>query len=431
MLKSAIGTAILSVFTGVFVVAGKITEKKPDPPAEEAPAPKALADPPAGPPPARPRAKLPDFPPALRDRGFPEGPPPTDARQVLAGLIKQRVAVQEEELVASTEVLVKAIDEFNTSDYDSIDVTIEAFRQHTAKMRAIGEEVVKGYGKVAKANEQLRKELRLAPEAYKQAAAYYRERAEDYENPTLKANCLALAENCELFIPIFKERLDGLQGFNGEVDRMQPFLRETVAWLKDFEDYLKLWPGGSTAEARRSYKAKLKAYAKAFDEFQRQFERFNEKLRDATFSTKIQTEREAKVFVARSRATARKVLDLASALSAQTKVIDNQFSVAWDERKLRKAKRLEVWAASHHLKCCPLEFESNRAASLACAELPAGAEFAVITLDGHRSGIARVDYCGRLLRTEEPFCRFWPAEGNFHERDLLVFADRGGRTGGD
>jgi hypothetical protein len=427
MLKSAIVTAMLSLFGGsmALVVVTKEGKRADATPAAKAPAPAALP---------RPRAQLPapGVGPAARDRVVsPDGPLPDDARQQLAVLVKRRIATQEEELTACIASLSEAIEKFNRTDYEAMDATIEAFQALTAKMRVLADEVIKGYGRFAAANEQLRRELRLAPDAYRQAAAYYRERANDYQDPVLRQNCLTLAENCENFIPVFQERLAHIDTFLGEVDRMQPFLRETAAWLKDFEDFLKLWPGGSTAEPRRQYREKLKLYAKAFAEFQSLFERFNEKLREATFSTRLQVERESRAIAARSRVTARRVLDLAAELSAETKAIDAQASVAWEERKRRKADCRARWQTRYHLLCCALVVESNRSAGIARADLPEGCHFAVISPDGQRRGIARTAQVFTPTAPDGVACLLEPVEGGFRENDLLVLADHGGRTGGD
>jgi hypothetical protein len=336
-----------------------------------------------------------------------------------------------EELTKCIAALSDAIEKFNRADYDSMDVTIEAFKNLTQQMRVLADEVITGYDKFASANEQLRRELRNAPEAYRQAAAYYRERANDYEDPVLRQNCLTLAENCELFIPIFNDRLASLDTFQGEVGRMQPFLRETAAWLKDFEDYLNLWPGGSTAAPRRQYREKLKLYAKTFAEFQKLFERFNEKLREATFSTRLQSERESKVFADRSRVTARLVSGLCGELRDETKVIERQSQVEWDERKRRMAGSLSRWQARHHLHCRPLVLQSHLSAGVVNPALPAGCQYTVIAPDGCYHGTARVVETSTAYSPDGIATVLAAVEGNFREKDLLVVADYGGRTGDD
>jgi hypothetical protein len=425
MLKPAIVTAMLTAFGGFVTV---VAVNNPNPPRNSPP--ESAPDPE---PPARPKVKLPTpgGRPLAREGTVPDVPQSGDLRQELATIVKKRIATQEEELTKCIATLSEVIEKFNRADYDSMDVTIEAFKNLTQQMRALAAEVIKGYDKFASANEQLRRELRNAPEAYRQAAAYYRERANDYEDPVLKQNCRTLAENCELFIPIFKDRLASLDTFHGEVGRMQPFLRETAAWLKDFEDYLNLWPGGSTAAPRRQYREKLKLYAKTFAEFQTLFERFNEKLREATFSSRLQSERESKAFADRSQVTARLVRGLCVELRDEFKVIERKTSGEWDERKRRMAESLAQWQTRHHLLCRPLVLDTHRSGGVPSPALPNGCHYTVIAPDGCIHGTVRVVQTGRVYPPEGIATFVEAVEGSLREKDLLVVADYGGRTGDD
>lgn len=218
------------------------------------------------------------------------GPLPADAdvRVQLATLSRARVAKREEELAKVLARLGKAISAIGgTADGDAHEMAMEEFLKLVTLQRKMADEVLAGYEQFKKAMASYRKDLERAPEAYRQAAGFYRERASAEESERIRANYAHLADNCEAYARLINARRAELEKSLAEVAETVAYVKKTATFLKDFEDFLRLTPGIDTSSARRDYRQQLKVYQKAFTAFQELFLEFSRKLKAQAISDSL------------------------------------------------------------------------------------------------------------------------------------------------
>lgn len=218
-------------------------------------------------------------------------PPDADVRVQMATLSREQVARREEELSGVLGRLSKALSGIGgPDDWESHEMAMEEFQKLVTLQRKMASEVLAGYEQFRSAMAAYRKDLDRAPEAYRQAATYFKERAIAEDNEFFKKNYMLLSDNCHAYARLVQSRRAELERFLTDVAETVAFVEKTAAFLKDFEDFVRLTPGLDTSAARREFRQQLKEYVKAFSAFQDRFIEFSRKLKERAFSDGLSLE---------------------------------------------------------------------------------------------------------------------------------------------
>lgn len=95
---------------------------------------------------------------------------------------------------------------------------MEQFLKLVRAQQEMAQELLDGYRPFKAAMEQFRNELNRAPEAYRQAGLYYRERADKETDRLFKENYGRLADSCEIYAATVHKRHKEIDRFLQEVE---------------------------------------------------------------------------------------------------------------------------------------------------------------------------------------------------------------------
>ncbi len=219
------------------------------------------------------------------DDGTASVPVDADARVQLAALRRNAIAKREGEVAVVLGRLKKALDGIDRTGGNSRIETASAEFQKVVKLqRQAATEVVTGYADFQKAIDGYRRELSRAPEAYRQAALYYRERAEVEPNDLLRANYVKLAELADAYGRRVGPRQTELESFLAAAGETVRYVEALARFLKDLDEFFQLSPGAEATAARTQFREQLKGFAKSYAATQSRFEEFHQKLKQQAFS---------------------------------------------------------------------------------------------------------------------------------------------------
>lgn len=212
-------------------------------------------------------------------------PADADARVQLVTLRRNAVAVREQEVFAALVRLKRALSGISSpTDVSGVDRATAEFLSVVVSQRRAAEEVVAGHTAFRTATVEYRRELTRAPEAYRQAAIYYRERAGTEPSVQFKGNYEKLAEMCDAYGRIVARRLTDLDAFTKDAADTVRYVEQLGGFLKDLEEFFRLSPAADTTDARKQFRDQLSGFAKSYAVTQQQFESLHQKLKDRAFS---------------------------------------------------------------------------------------------------------------------------------------------------
>lgn len=249
-------------------------------PTDKPPAEARKADPPA------------DKPPPKADRP----PPPEDADPVVtaAELSARRLADYEERIDAGLTAMTADVAALSGGDVRAVDLTAEKLLALVQELRASGERIVARYPQVKADLAGIGKANAGVKVGYGRAREVYREKAE-LETGELKERYLALADLCDAFLRTADERAAGYAAFARDLDKAAATVERHVAFLKDFEAFLKLHPGTRGAKERQEFVGSLSKFAEQVVRFGDVLRLFRDKVRDGAVSHKLRAEHEKAV----------------------------------------------------------------------------------------------------------------------------------------
>lgn len=373
----------------------------------------------------RPPVARPAEPPSPSDAS-----PDADTRVQLARLTKDALARREEELAAIFRRLEQALGKIGSADQGSAhEITLEEFAKLVRLQRQMAQEIIDGYAAFRTTMAGYRQGLEQAPGVYRQAAAFYRERAAQETDPLFRKNYTLLAEDCEAYIRLLGGRRDELVSFLRDVAETVTYIEKTARYLQDFEDFVRLSPGLDTSAARRAYREQIKSYVQSFARFQVLFERFSQKLKAQSLSAKLRSEHERAVAAAREADRVRRLREEQERREAETLAArqrrdeeasvqralverDEYIALAWQVHRERQAVQQQAdallarrrsresqtllrqwqprWQALDAYLRPPLVVRSASRAVVYCqASLPTGRHFAFARPDGRFVGLLR------------------------------------------
>lgn len=115
----------------------------------------------------------------------------------------------------------------------------------------------------------VRRELRHSTTVYTAAAESFRQRAEDYKDGRLRADCLSWARNFDELVATTPQQLSDTENYLAEVGPTIEFIRETKNLLTDYHLFLSTAVDhGRTLEGASSYLSRLKGYVEKFSRFE-------------------------------------------------------------------------------------------------------------------------------------------------------------------
>lgn len=218
----------------------------------------------------------------------------SDPRVTLVCLSQQKIATSEEELSVMLARLSRMLAAMQQDrSWEAHDQAMEQFLKIVGVLREMGREVLANNEAFQKALTSFRKELDRAPEVYRQAVLYLRERATAKDVDRFHDKYPGMIEILETHRRLIQQRRAELQAFEREVADTIEFVKQSVEYLKDFETVVRLTPGIDTAAARRKFTQQLRGYAQAFEQFLKLFEEFSKKLKSAAFSENLSREHAA------------------------------------------------------------------------------------------------------------------------------------------
>lgn len=212
----------------------------------------------------------------------------------------------EEELVAALQRLRDGVSGIGETDARPTEKpTTEQVAKLVQAQRAFATQFLEHHRPFQAALERLRKSLEQAPGAYRQAASYYRDRADQEGNSAFQEEYSRLAANCDAYVRVVHERRELLDRLLKEVGDVTPFLEKVVAFLDDLSESTKLTRGVDDAEHRRASYAKLLTFANTLKTVEGTLQEYSRKLKERSLSPKVRREHQEAVAQAKAAEEAR------------------------------------------------------------------------------------------------------------------------------
>lgn len=251
------------------------------------------------PPPANRQADPPpDKPPPLKKA---ERPPPDDTDPVVtaAELSARRLADYEERIDDGLTALTADLAALSGADVRAVDLTAEKLLAVVQQLRASGERILDRYPQVKGDLAGIGKANAGVKVGYTRAREVYREKA-DLESGDLKDRYLTLSDLCDAFLRTADERTTQYAAFAKDLDKAVAKVERHVAFLKDFEAFLKINPGTQGAKERAEFLGTLAKFAEQVIRFGDVLKQFRDKVRDGAVSMKLRAEHDKAVAAARA-----------------------------------------------------------------------------------------------------------------------------------
>jgi hypothetical protein len=234
-----------------------------------------------------------------------ERPPPDDTDPVVtaAELSARRLADYEERIDAGLTALTADLAALSGADVRAVDLTAEKLLAVVQQLRASGERILDRYPQVKGDLAGIGKANAGVKVGYTRAREVYLEKA-DLEGGDLKDRYLTLADLCDAFVRTADERTAQYAAFAKDLDKAVAKVERHVAFLKDFEAFLKINPGTQGAKERADFLGTLAKFAEQVIRFGDVLKQFRDQVRDGAVSMKLRAEHDKAVAAARAECEA-------------------------------------------------------------------------------------------------------------------------------
>ncbi len=223
----------------------------------------------------------------------PQIPDDADPRLQRMGLVNRNLAAREERIAEAVRKVAAAVRQVSPVDLDTHDLAIEEFQKLVREMKTAAASLTSGYAEYERAMADLRRQLEAAPSAYRDAAAYCRERGKEEKREFLKRQYEGLARACDDLTGVSEKRLANHETDLKKAGEAVEDVRSAARFLDDLDKILAVWPGGDASSVRREFRKELQTFVKAFDALLGLLESYQEKLRAEAVSERLQEERVA------------------------------------------------------------------------------------------------------------------------------------------
>lgn len=216
-------------------------------------------------------------------------------------------------------------------------------------------------------------------------------------------------------------------------------MEKTAAFLKDFENWIRLTPGLDDASQRRAYLAQLAQYTQTLRKFQDVFERLVQKLKERSLSSNLRREHEQEVAAAAEAKHAEERRQ-AFAEAYRQKVAETEFrrlvTLSQEElyreaeqqvrQKLALVERAASVGRAYHAAWAFSEWNARRIAEqqqfLLAHYGPSHPDMARLAQERHRQDQALASYrCPRLIIEDQDTATLPPGPG-LHVGQHCAFA---------
>lgn len=190
-----------------------------------------------------------------------------DPRITTAKSIRDRVIDQESKIAKRIEKVRVLLNKTSETKLPDTKLTQEELKKLCQPLIASGDDALSELHQLIEDTLTMQRELKHAPDGYRQVAKSWRSRAEDYKNPGLKDLTLKYASDSEMLATVYQSRFDQYAADLKELEKLVPFIRETQASVLDFMLYVEQNPDYGATNPTLRFRTYLALYAKAHASF--------------------------------------------------------------------------------------------------------------------------------------------------------------------
>lgn len=192
----------------------------------------------------------------------------------------EKLGKDDEKLSLLFDRLGDALCEFDARTGQNETATFEAMQKAVYEMQIIGNYILNENNKLTRALNEYEARLKSAPSVYTKAAATYRKKADSFTDPEMKEMILEMATTCEALIVIVKRREGEIGKLRENIQPMMPSLKESVSFLSEVEQFLKLYPLPPKFDLDKQ-SGKIREYSNGFSRFKDLLKEFLRQIQDS------------------------------------------------------------------------------------------------------------------------------------------------------